>query len=166
MDNLKIYLDKDINQDLIKSKKIAVIGFGSQGYGQSMNLKDSGCDVVLGLRLGGKSDTKAKKYGFKTMTIEEAVKWADIVQILIPDELQADVYEKQIKPNMHSGQYLMFSHGFNIHYKKIVVPSDINVIMVAPKGPGHTVRSQYVEGKGVPSLIAVYQDPSGDSKDY
>ena len=165
MDNLKIYLDKDINQDLIKSKKIAVIGFGSQGYGQSMNLKDSGCDVVLGLRLGGKSDTKAKKYGFKTMTIEEAVKWADIVQILIPDELQADVYEKQIKPNMHSGQYLMFSHGFNIHYKKIVAPSDINVIMVAPKGPGHTVRSQYVEGKGVPSLIAVYQDPSGDSKD-
>ena len=165
MDNLKIYLDKDINQDLIKSKKIAVIGFGSQGYGQSMNLKDSGCDVVSGLRLGGKSDTKAKKYGFKTMTIEEAVKWADIVQILIPDELQADVYEKQIKPNMHSGQYLMFSHGFNIHYKKIVAPSDINVIMVAPKGPGHTVRSQYVEGKGVPSLIAVYQDPSGDSKD-
>ena len=165
MDNLKIYLDKDINQDLIKSKKIAVIGVGSQGYGQSMNLKDSGCDVVLGLRLGGKSDTKAKKYGFKTMTIEEAVKWADIVQILIPDELQADVYEKQIKPNMHSGQYLMFSHGFNIHYKKIVAPSDINVIMVAPKGPGHTVRSQYVEGKGVPSLIAVYQDPSGDSKD-
>ena len=165
MDNLKIYLDKDINQDLIKTKKIAVIGFGSQGYGQSMNLKDSGCDVVLGLRLGGKSDTKAKKYGFKTMTIEEAVKWADIVQILIPDELQADVYEKQIKPNMHSGQYLMFSHGFNIHYKKIVAPSDINVIMVAPKGPGHTVRSQYVEGKGVPSLIAVYQDPSGDSKD-
>lgn len=165
MDNLKIYLDKDINQDLIKSKKIAVIGFGSQGYGQSMNLKDSGCDVVLGLRLGGKSDTKAKKYGFKTMTIEEAVKWADIVQILIPDELQADVYEKQIKPNMHSGQYLMFSHGFNIHYKKIVASSDINVIMVAPKGPGHTVRSQYVEGKGVPSLIAVYQDPSGDSKD-
>lgn len=165
MDNLKIYLDKDINQDLIKSKKIAVIGFGSQGYGQSMNLKDSGCDVVLGLRLGGKSDTKAKKYGFKTITIEEAVKWADIVQILIPDELQADVYEKQIKPNMHSGQYLMFSHGFNIHYKKIVAPSDINVIMVAPKGPGHTVRSQYVEGKGVPSLIAVYQDSSGDSKD-
>ena len=165
MDNLKIYLDKDINQDLIKSKKIAVIGFGSQGYGQSMNLKDSGCDVVLGLRLGGKSDTKAKKYGFKTMTIEEAVKWADIVQILIPDELQADVYEKQIKPNMHSGQYLMFSHGFNIHYKKIVAPSDINVIMVSPKGPGHTLRSQYVEGKGVPSLIAVYQDPSGDSKD-
>ncbi len=165
MDNLKIYLDKDINQELIKSKKIAVIGFGSQGYGQSMNLKDSGCDVVLGLRLGGKSDEKAKKYGFKTMTIEDAVKYADIVQILIPDELQAEVYEKQIKPNMRAGQYLMFSHGFNIHYKKIVAPKDINVIMVAPKGPGHTVRSQYVEGKGVPSLIAIYQDPTGDSKE-
>lgn len=165
MDNLKIYLDKDINQELIKSKKIAVIGFGSQGYGQSMNLKDSGCDVVLGLRLGGKSDEKAKKYGFKTMTIEDAIKYADIVQILIPDELQAEVYEKQIKPNMRAGQYLMFSHGFNIHYKKIVAPKDINVIMVAPKGPGHTVRSQYVEGKGVPSLIAIYQDPTGDSKE-
>ena len=165
MDNLKIYLDKDINQELIKSKKIAVIGFGSQGYGQSMNLKDSGCDVVLGLRLGGKSDEKAKKYGFKTMSIEDAVKYADIVQILIPDELQAEVYEKQIKPNMRAGQYLMFSHGFNIHYKKIVAPKDINVIMVAPKGPGHTVRSQYIEGKGVPSLIAIYQDPTGDSKE-
>ncbi len=165
MDNLKIYLDKDINKELIKSKKIAVIGFGSQGYGQSMNLKDSGCDIVLGLRQGGKSDTKAKNYGFKTMPIEEAVKWADIVQILIPDELQAEIYEHKIKPNMKSGQYLMFSHGFNIHYKKIVPPADINVIMVAPKGPGHTVRSQYEEGKGVPSLIAVYQNASGDSKD-
>ena len=165
MDNLKIYLDKDINQDLIKSKKIAIIGFGSQGYGQSMNLKDSGCEVVLGLRQGGKSDIKAKKYGFTTMSIEDTVKWADIVQILIPDELQAYVYETQIKPNMHSGQYLMFSHGFNIHYKKIVPPADINVIMVAPKGPGHTVRSQYEEGKGVPSLIAIYQDPSQDSKE-
>ncbi len=165
MDSLKIYLDKDIDKELIKSKKIAVIGFGSQGYGQSMNLKDSGCDIVLGLRLGGKSDIKAKNYGFKTMTIEDAVKEADIVQILIPDELQAEVYEKQIKPYMHAGQYLMFSLGFNIHFKRIVPPSDINVIMVAPKGPGHTVRSQYEEGKGVPSLIAIYQDPSGDSKE-
>lgn len=164
MDNLKIYLDKDIDSNIIKNKKIAIIGFGSQGYGQSTNLKDSGCEVVLGLRQGGQSDMKAKNYGFKTMPIEDAVKWADIVQILIPDELQAKVYEKQIKPNMHSGQYLMFSHGFNIHYKKIVPPADINVIMVAPKGPGHTVRSEYQLGKGVPSLIAIYQDPSGDSK--
>lgn len=165
MSELKIYLDKDIDQNLIKTKKIAIIGFGSQGYGQSMNLKDSGCNVVLGLRLGGTSDKKAQNYGFKTMTIEDAVKWADIIQILIPDEVQADVYENQIKPNLRAGQYLMFAHGFNIHFKKIVAPKDVNVIMVAPKGPGHTVRSQYTEGKGVPSLIAVAQDPSADSKE-
>ncbi|MCM1265249.1 MAG: ketol-acid reductoisomerase [Candidatus Gastranaerophilales bacterium] len=163
MDKLKIYLDKDIDTNLIKTKKIAVIGFGSQGYGQSMNLKDSGCDVVLGLRLGGQSDTKAKDYGFKTMSIPEAVKYADIVQILIPDELQASVYEEQIKPYLKAGQYLMFSHGFNIHFKKIVAPNDINVIMVAPKGPGHTVRSEYQQGKGVPCLVAVEQNPSGDA---
>lgn len=162
---LKIYLDKDIDKSLIKSKKIAVIGFGSQGYGQSMNLKDSGCDVVLGLRLDGKSNEKAKKYGFKTMPIEDAVKYADIVQILIPDEIQSEVYEKQIKSNLRKGQYLMFSHGFNIHFKKIEAPADVNVIMVAPKGPGHTVRSEYEAGKGVPSLIAIYQDVTGDSKE-
>lgn len=165
MSDLHIYLDKDVDKDLIKSKKIAIIGFGSQGYGQSMNLKDSGCDVVLGLRAGGASEKKAKNYGFKIMSIEDAVKWADIVQILIPDEIQADVYERQIKPNMRAGQYLMFSHGFNIHYKKIVAPSGVNVIMVAPKGPGHTVRSQYVEGKGVPCLVAIEQNPSGDGKE-
>lgn len=165
MKQLEIYLDKDIDTELIKSKKIAVIGFGSQGYGQSMNLKDSGCDVVLGLRLGGQSDTKAKDYGFRTMSIEDAVKYADIVQILISDEIQAQVYEKQIKPYMRAGQYLMFSHGFNIHFKKIVPPADINVIMVAPKGPGHTVRSEYQQGKGVPCLVAVEQNPSGDALD-
>lgn len=165
MKSLEIYLDKDINKDLIKSKKIAVIGFGSQGYGQAMNLRDSGCDVVLGLRLGGKSDIKAKNYGFKTMAISDAVKSADIVQILIPDELQAKVYKSEIEPHLKAGQYLMFSHGFNIHFKKIVAPEKVNVIMVAPKGPGHTVRSEYEAGKGVPSLIAVYQDFSGDSKE-
>ncbi len=165
MDSLKIYLDKDINKDLIKNKKIAVIGFGSQGYGQSMNLKDSGCDVVLGLRLGGNSDTKAKNYGFRTMSIADAVKYADIVQILIPDELQAEVYKKEILPHLRAGQYLMFSHGFNIHFKKIVAPDGVNVIMVAPKGPGHTVRSEYEAGKGVPSLIAIYQDVTGDSRE-
>ncbi|MBP3924172.1 ketol-acid reductoisomerase [bacterium] len=164
MDNLKIYLDKDIDTNLIKTKKIAVIGFGSQGYGQSLNLKDSGCDVVIGVRLGGKSDVKAKDYGLKTMSIEDAVKYADIVQILIPDEIQAKVYEEQIKPYMREGQYLMFSHGFNIHFNKIVPPKGINVIMVAPKGPGHTVRSEYLEGKGVPSLVAIAQDFTGDSK--
>lgn len=165
MGNLKIYLDKDIDTELIKSKKIAVIGFGSQGYGQSLNLKDSGCNVVLGLRPEGKSAQKAKAYGLEVKTIEEAVKWADIIQVLIPDEIQADVYENQIKPNMRAGQYLMFAHGFNIHYKKIVAPDNINVIMVAPKGPGHTVRSQYTEGKGVPCLVAVEQNPSGNGKE-
>ncbi len=165
MNNLHIFLDKDINTELIKTKKIAIIGFGSQGYGQSMNLRDSGCEVVLGLRENGKSAKKAEQYGFKIMPIEEAVKWADIVQILIPDEIQAEVYEKQIKPYLKAGQYLMFSHGFNIHYKKIVAPDNVNVIMVAPKGPGHTVRSEFEIGRGVPSLIAIYQDPSKDSKE-
>lgn len=163
MSSLKIYLDKDINTKLIKQKKIAIIGFGSQGYGQAMNLKDSGCDLILGLRRDGASYTKAKDYGFEIMDIEKAVEIADIVQILIPDEIQSKVYEEQIKPYMRKGQYLIFSHGFNIHYKKIVPPDGVNVIMVAPKGPGHTVRSEYIQGKGVPSLVAVEQNPSGDS---
>ena len=154
MNNLKIYLDKDINTELIKSKKIAIIGFGSQGYGQGMNLVDSGCDVVFGLRQGGKSDIKAKDYGLKTMSIVDAVKWADIVQILIPDEIQAEVYKKEIEPNLREGQTLMFSHGFNIHYGFITPPKGIDVIMVAPKAPGHTVRSEYLAGKGVPALVA------------
>lgn len=165
MQDLKIYLDKDIDRNLIKNKTIAVIGFGSQGYGQATNLKDSGCDVIIGLRTGSKSEIKAQEYGLRTMSIRDAVQSSDIVQILIPDEIQAKVYEEEIKPYMRKGQYLMFSHGFNIHYKKIVAPEDVNVIMVAPKGPGHTVRSEYLAGKGVPSLIAIYQDPSGDSKE-
>ena len=165
MGDLKIYLDKDIDTELIKTKKIAIIGFGSQGYGQGMNLVDTGCNVVFGLRLGGKSDIKAKDYGLKTMTIEDAVKWADIVQILIPDEVQAKVYKEQIEPNMRKGQYLMFSHGFNIHYGFIKPKDGINIIMVAPKAPGHTVRSEYVAGKGVPSLVAIEKDFSGDSKE-
>ena len=130
-----------------------------------MNLKDSGCDVILGLRQGGVSDTKAKDYGFKTMPIAEAVKEADIIQVLIPDEVQAKVFEEEIKPNLRAGQYLMFAHGFNIHYNWIVPPKDINVIMVAPKAPGHTVRSEYLAGKGTPSLIAIYQDVTGNSKE-
>jgi len=165
MDSLKIYRDSDIDKELIKGKKIAVIGYGSQGYGQSMNLKDSGCDVVLGLRKDGGSYKKAQLENFKIMEVEDAVKWADIIQILIPDEVQAKVYSEKIAPNLRAGQSLMFSHGFNIHFGKIVAPKDVNVFMVAPKGPGHTVRSEYVAGKGVPNLIAVYQDPSGDSKE-
>ena len=156
MSELKIYLDKDINTELIKSKKIAIIGFGSQGYGQGMNLVDSGCDVVFGLREGGSSWIKAKDYGLKTMPIAEAVKWADIVQILIPDEIQAKVYKEEIEPNLKEGQTLMFSHGFNIHYGYITPPKGVDVIMVAPKAPGHTVRSEYLAGKGVPALVAIF----------
>ena len=165
LDNLKVYRDEDIDKSFIKDKKIAVIGYGSQGYGQSMNLKDSGCNVALGLRKDGASFKKAQLENFKIMDVEEAVKWADIVQVLIPDEIQAKVYKEQIEPNLKEGQYLMFSHGFNIHFNKIVAPKDVNVIMVAPKGPGHAVRSEYLAGKGVPSLIAVYQDFSGASKE-
>ncbi|MFA7658486.1 MAG: ketol-acid reductoisomerase [Candidatus Gastranaerophilaceae bacterium] len=165
MENLKIYRDSDIDLKLIKDKKIAVIGYGSQGYGQSMNLRDSGCRVVLGLRKGGTSYQKAMLENFEIMDVEDAVKWADIVQILIPDEVQAKVYKEQIEPNLRAGQYLMFSHGFNIHFGKIVAPKDVNVIMVAPKGPGHAVRSEYQLGKGVPSLIAIYQDFSGNSRE-
>ena len=163
MSELKIFMDKDIDTELIKSKKIAIIGFGSQGYGQSLNLRDSGCDVVLGLREGGSSWQKAKDYGLKVMSISDAVKWADIVQILIPDEVQAKVYKEEIEPNLRAGQYLMFSHGFNIHYGYIKAPEGVNVIMVAPKAPGHTVRSEYVRGAGVPSLVAVY-NPATDAK--
>ncbi len=158
MSELKIYMDKDIDIELIKTKKIAIIGFGSQGYGQGLNLVDSGCDVVFGLRENGASAQKAKDYGLKVMSIPEAVKYADIVQILIPDEVQAEVYKKEIEPNLRKGQYLMFSHGFNIHYGYIKAPEGVNVIMVAPKAPGHTVRSEYVKGMGVPSLVAVYGD--------
>lgn len=162
MSDLKIFMDKDIDTELIKSKKIAIIGFGSQGYGQGLNLVDSGCDVVFGLRENGASAVKAKDYGLRVMSIPEAVKWADIVQILIPDEVQAEVYKKEIEPNLREGQYLMFSHGFNIHYGYIEAPKGVSVIMVAPKAPGHTVRSEYVKGMGVPSLVAVY-DPAPKS---
>ncbi len=165
MENLKIYLDNDINKELIKSKRIAIIGFGSQGYGQGLNLKDSGCDVIFGLRQGGASDIKAKDYGLTTFPISEVVKQADIIQVLIPDEVQAKVYEEEIKPNLRAGQYLMFAHGFNIHYGYIKAPENVNVIMVAPKAPGHTVRSEYKAGRGVPSLIAVYQDCEGNAKE-
>ena len=165
MKNLKIYFDEDINKELIKSKKIAIIGFGSQGYGQGLNLRNSGCNVIFGLRQGGKSDIKARDYGLTTMSIADAVKEADIVQILIPDEVQAKVYKEEIEPNLKKGQYLMFSHGFNIHYGFITPPDGVGVIMVAPKAPGHTVRSQYTEGKGVPSLVAIEKDIDGNAKE-
>ena len=165
------YYDTDCNLALIKDKTIAVIGFGSQGHAHSMNLAESGCNVVVGLRKGSGHWAKAaafaeKNPNFKVMEVEEAAAAADVVMMLVPDELAADIYNKQIAPNMKEGDVLMFAHGFNIHFQLIAPRKDIDVIMVAPKGPGHTVRSQYLEGKGVPSLIAVHQDYSGRAKDY
>lgn len=162
---LKIYHDKDINTATILSKKIAVIGYGSQGCGQILNLKDSGATVKAGLRVGGPSAKKAAAAGLEVASVEEAVAWADVIQILIPDEFQGQVYNEQIAPNLRAGQTLMFSHGFAIHYGTIVPPADVNVVMVAPKGPGHLVRAEYEKNKGVPCLIAIYQDATGDARE-
>ncbi len=165
------YYDTDCNLALIKDKTVAVIGFGSQGHAHSMNLAESGCNVVVGLRQGSGHWAKAaafaeKNPNFKVMEVEDAARAADIVMMLVPDELAADIYNTQVAPNMKEGDVLMFAHGFNIHFNLINPAKNIDVIMVAPKGPGHTVRSQYLEGKGVPSLIAVHQDYSGRAKDY
>ena len=165
------YYDTDCNLALIKDKTIAVIGFGSQGHAHSMNLAESGCNVVVGLRAGSGHWAKAaafaeKNPNFKVMEVEDAAKAADIVMMLVPDELAADIYNAQVAPYMKDGDVLMFAHGFNIHFGFIQPQKNIDVIMVAPKGPGHTVRTQYLEGKGVPSLIAVYQDYTGKAKDY
>ena len=165
------YYDTDCNLALIKDKTVAVIGFGSQGHAHSMNLAESGCNVVVGLRQGSGHWQKAaafaeKNPNFKVMEVEDAAKAADIVMMLVPDELAADIYNTQVAPYMKDGDVLMFAHGFNIHYGFIQPQKNIDVIMVAPKGPGHTVRTQYQEGKGVPSLIAVYQDYTGKAKDY
>jgi ketol-acid reductoisomerase len=162
---LKVYYDKDVDKSKILNKTVAVIGYGSQGHAQILNLRDSGVNVKAGLRLDGPSAKKAQAEGLEVVSVEDAVKTSDIIMVLIPDEIQAKVYEAQIKPYIKAGQSLIFSHGFNIHYDKIVAPADVNVFMVAPKGPGHTVRSEYTRGKGVPCLIAIHQDPSGDSKD-
>jgi ketol-acid reductoisomerase len=161
----KVYYDNDADLGAIKNKTIAVIGYGSQGNGQSNNLKDSGCKVIIGLHQGGKSWDKAKADGFTVMTVEEAAKAADIIQILIPDEIQGPVYKESIAKHMKKGKTLMFSHGFNIHFGQIVPPSDIDVIMVAPKGPGPMVRKVYTEGGGVPAIFAIYQDVSGKAKE-
>jgi ketol-acid reductoisomerase len=159
----KAYYDKDAKLSLLKRKKIAVIGYGSQGHAHANNLKESGMDVVVGLRKGGSWD-KAKKAGFEVLTPAEAAKRADVIMILLPDEYMADVYKAEIGPNMKKGAYLAFAHGFNIHFGQIVPPPGANVFMAAPKGPGHLVRSQYVSGSGVPCLIAVHQDPSKDTR--
>ena len=158
-----IYYDKDCNPDLIKSKKVAIIGYGSQGHAHALNLADSGVDVRVGLREGSKSWKKAEDAGLKVMTTEEAAEEADLIMILVPDELQAKTYADQIAPHLKSGDTLAFAHGFNVHYGYIKAPEDVNVIMIAPKGPGHIVRRQFTEGSGVPDLACVAQDATGDA---
>ena len=157
----KMYYEHDCNLSELKDKKIAIIGYGSQGHAHALNLKDSGCDVCVGLRSGSKNWENAENAGLKVMTVAEAAKWGDVIMVLINDEVQAAVYEKDIAPGLEAGNMLMFAHGFNINFKQIVPPADVDVVMIAPKGPGHTVRSTYVNGKGVPCLLAVEQNATG-----
>lgn len=160
------YYDTDCNLDMLAGKTVAIMGFGSQGHAHAQNLHDSGVKVVVGLRSTSASADKARAAGLEVMEVSEAAKVADVVMMLVPDEVAADIYNEQVAPFMKAGDILMFAHGFNIHFNFITPDPEIDVIMVAPKGPGHTVRSQYLEGKGVPSLIAVYQDASGKAKEY
>lgn len=161
----KLYYEKDCDLKNLQGKTLAVIGYGSQGHAHALNLRDSGMKVIVGLPEGSKSRAAAEREGLKVMTAGEAAKAADVIMILIPDEKQAEMYAQDIAPNLSAGKALVFAHGFNIHYGQIVPPADVDVFMVAPKGPGHTVRSQFVEGFGVPDLIAVYQDATGKAKD-
>lgn len=162
----KMYYDSDCNLSILKGKKVAIIGYGSQGHAHAQNLNESGIDVVVGLRPGSNRRDKVVEDGLTVMDTDEAAKAADVIMMLTPDEVQAQIYNESIKPNLKDGDVLMFAHGFNIHFKQILPPDFVDVIMVAPKGPGHTVRSQYKEGKGVPALIAVHQDASGKAKEY
>ncbi|NFS29737.1 ketol-acid reductoisomerase [Clostridium botulinum] len=157
----KMYYEKDTDLNLLKGKTIAVIGYGSQGHAHALNAKESGCNVIIGLYEGSKSWAKAEAQGFEVFSTAEAAKKADIIMILINDELQAAMYKKDIAPNLEAGNMLMFAHGFNIHFDQITAPNDVDVTMIAPKGPGHTVRSEYQLGKGVPCLVAVHQDATG-----
>lgn len=160
---MKVYYDKDADQQLIKNKRVAVIGFGSQGHAHANNLKDSGADVIVGLPQNSKSWAKAEAAGHEVMFTGDAVKMADVVMILVPDELAPGVYRNEVEPNLSAGKYLAFAHGFSVHFNKIVPPADVNVFLVAPKGPGHLVRHEYTLGRGVPCLLAVHQDVSGDT---
>jgi ketol-acid reductoisomerase len=161
---MQVYYDRDADLGVLKGKRVAVLGYGSQGHAHANNLRDSGIDVVVGLRRESKSWAKAENAGLKVAETADAVKTADIVMTLLPDELQGEAYEKEIKPGLKNGKYLAFGHGFNIHFKRIVPPAGVNVFMVAPKGPGHLVRSEFEKGRGVPCLLAIYQDPSGNTK--
>ena len=157
----KIYYDQDADLGVLKGKKIAILGYGSQGHAQALNLRDSGLEVIVAQRPGSRNYELAREHGFEPVGVEEAVREADYIQILLPDIVQPSVYEASIKPHLREGMVLGFSHGFNIHYNQIVPPPSVDVVMVAPKGPGHLVRSQFEEGKGVPALVAVHQNPSG-----
>ncbi len=161
---MNIYYDKDADLELIKAKKVAVIGYGSQGHAHANNLKDSGVDVCVGLRSGSSSTVKAEAAGLIVKSIEDAVAWADVVMILAPDEFQADLYKNEVEPNLKQGAVLAFAHGFNIHFEQILPRADLDVIMIAPKAPGHTVRNEFVKGGGIPDLIAIKQDKSGQAK--
>ncbi len=162
---MKVFYDKDADLSLIKGKQVTIVGYGSQGHAHAQNLKESGVNVTVGLRKDGASWNKAVAAGHNVQEVAEAVKVADVVMILLPDESQPDVYKNDIAPNIKQGATLAFAHGFNVHYNQIVPRADLDVIMVAPKGPGHTVRSEYLKGGGVPTLIAVYQDKSGKARD-
>ncbi|MBE7708389.1 MAG: ketol-acid reductoisomerase [Cyanobacteria bacterium SIG27] len=160
---VKMYYAADCDLNRLNGKTVAIMGYGSQGHAHALNLKESGVNVVVGLYEGSKSKAKAQAAGLTVMNVDEAAKIADLIMILLPDEIQAKVYNESIKPYLTAGKTLAFAHGFNVHYNLIEAPSDVDVIMIAPKGPGHTVRSEYVEGKGVPCLIAIHQNPSGDA---
>ncbi len=160
-----MYYDSQADLSKLDGKKVAIIGYGSQGHAHALNLHESGVDVVVGLYKGSKSWEIAEEAGLQVATVEEASAMAQVIMLLLPDEKQSKIYYESVAPYLSAGKYLAFAHGFNIHFGQIKPPSDVNVIMIAPKGPGHTVRSQFQEGKGVPSLIAIYQDPSADSRD-
>lgn len=162
---MQIYYDKDADLSIIKGKKVAIIGYGSQGHAHACNLKDSGVDVRVGLRSGSASVAKAQAHGLEVKTVAEAVAAADLIMILTPDEFQSQLYKQEIEPNLKQGATLAFAHGFAIHYNQVVPRADLDVIMIAPKAPGHTVRSEFVRGGGIPDLIAVFQDASGQARD-
>jgi len=161
---LNVYYDKDADLSIIKGKKVAIIGYGSQGHAHATNLKDSGVDVIVGLRAGSSSIPKAEAHGLKVSGVADAVAASDIVMILTPDEFQSVLYKKEIEPNIKQGATLAFAHGFAIHYNQVTPRADLNVVMIAPKAPGHTVRSEFVRGGGIPDLIAIHQDATGDAK--
>ena len=161
---MQVYYDRDADLDRIRGRKVTVLGYGSQGHAHASNLRDSGVDVVVGLRRDSASWAKAAEAGLAVMETAEAAEAGDVVMVLLPDELQGDAYEQVIRPGLKPGNYLAFGHGFNIHFKRVAPPEDVNVFMVAPKGPGHLVRSEFERGRGVPCLLAIEQDPSGDTR--